>query len=190
MKSLKIIFILLLSMPAVAQEQDVIVCMTDYQILYFGYPNKVLFSTNETPECTECDTIYPTGELNEYIVKPGKEKAMTINFSNGQEVSFRASYLPNPTLFFGMTLNGNKASRGASSLRARYGPEMNLYGKFEVLNWRFTAGEKTFEGSGSKLSDEVKAHLKSFKGIEFISILTQVEGPDGIIRNIGGAYSF
>ncbi|MFT6921686.1 MAG: hypothetical protein ACJA1C_000683 [Crocinitomicaceae bacterium] len=190
MKRLKLIVALLLSMSAIGQDDLVTARMTDYQVLYKGYPNKVIFSTNETPLCAECDTVYSTGELNEYIIKPGKGLFMKVNFSNGSEVSFKVSNLPNPTLILGGAMNGHKASLTSYHLFAKYRPEINLWASFEVLSWTLSVGGVNFEGEGMKLSKEARAHLESLKSNGYISIIAIVRGPDGIKRFLGGAFSY
>ncbi|MFT6244806.1 MAG: hypothetical protein ACJA0U_001655 [Salibacteraceae bacterium] len=190
MKRLKLIFFLLLSMSVIGQDDLVTARMTDYQVLYRGYPNKVIFSTNERPLCAECDTVYPTGELNEYIVIPGVGRTKTISFSNGQEISLRVSRLPDPTLFYGSAPNRGKVRRVSSMLRATYGPEMNLWGKFEVISWTVSIGLETFKGEGYKISDEVKAYFGSVKSNGCFSVIAKIKGPDGIVRSLAGGFSY
>ncbi|MFT5777869.1 MAG: hypothetical protein ACI837_000817 [Crocinitomicaceae bacterium] len=193
---------LLMTFSGVAQESSISMEMPEMQILYNGYANVVEFKNagDETyfVRCTGCDTIYRTSLPNKYAIKAkrslAREVVLTLYRDAGTKVvlkSFRLRVinLPDPELFFGATKSGSKIAINASRLFAKYPPEIPLRASFVITKWTLSARGEKFTGAGSKLSEEAMAFLKMLSSDEIVSLITQVRGPDGITRSLGGAYT-
>ncbi len=145
--------------------------------------------------CTTCDTIYEGDFPNVYIVRPGKvrQTILTVVSDTVPSTVYRHyrltnQRLPNPSLFFGGTINGSKASRHANRIDVKYPSGMLQKFNFEVLSWNLYIGEKSFNGEGNSLSEEAKNYLRNDKSAEVVSITTVVKGQDGVERKLGGVF--
>ena len=173
--------------------------LTDLNILYRGYPNKV--------ECSgsgyETITLSGAGVSKSgtgYIVKPGKGKEQTLTVTgrnaNGDSKvlktgKFRISNMPDPILFWGSAKSGTKGSKSSRLLLAKYTPEIPLKASFKVIKWTcYAPGLKGAPPSGAGSNIGTAGPLiNAVKPGSGISFNATVRGPDGIARQIGGSWS-
>jgi len=173
--------------------------LTDLNILYRGYPNKVEVSGSGYETITLSGSgVSKSGKG--YIVKPGKGKSavLTVTGRNKDGSSkvlksgkFRVSNLPDPTLYWGAAKSGKKGSKSSRLLQAKYSPEIPLKANFKVIKWTcYAPGLKGAppSGAGSNLGSAGPL-INAVKPGTGISFNATVRGPDGIARQIGGSWS-
>jgi hypothetical protein len=169
--------------------------------LYGGIDNYVKIKLTPTKDfkvsCYNCDTIYLSKKADTYVIKPTIHTTRTniyitsssipsINYGSKEFVNIP---IPNPTLFFGSTRNGNKSNLKRTNLSAKYSSYMNLNVQFEVIQWKLFIGKKTFEGTEEDITDDIKSYLKKKKKLKAFSIIAIVKTPGGIKRKIAGVYT-
>ncbi|MFT5858432.1 MAG: gliding motility-associated protein GldM [Flavobacteriaceae bacterium] len=175
--------------------------LPEMNMLYRGYPNKVNATASGYPETSlgaSGASVSSSGDG--YIVKPvGRGKTATLTVSgrtpDGKSVqlksmSFRCSNLPNPSLYWGGTASGGKASKSQTTLFAKYPPEIPLNAKFSVVNWECQvpgAMGRPPAGPGSNISAASNL-LRAARSGSQVSFICTVVGPDGIQRKLAGAY--
>ncbi|MNR45174.1 hypothetical protein D3C85_1639940 [compost metagenome] len=98
--------------------------------------------------------------------------------------------LPPPSLFFGATEDGGKASKAETRLFARYS-DSPLKAEFSVQTWELNVAgaPRPAKGSGNTLNADGISLLKQSKPGSTISFMTQVKGPDGILRKKSGVFT-
>jgi hypothetical protein len=175
--------------------------LTDLNVLYRGYPNKVMASGSGYESYTlSGSNVSISGNPNSgYIVKPGggKSATMSITGKNADGTSsvlkkgtYRVSNLPDPVLFWGGSKSGVKGSRSSRVLLAQYTPEIPLKADFRVTKWTASApGLKGAppQGMGGSLAPAGPLIQAAPPGTA-LSITATVVGPDGIARQIGGSW--
>lgn len=175
--------------------------LTDLNVLYRGYPNKVEISGSGYDNISlggSGATWKKSGQG--YIVSPGRGKSatLTVNGKNKEgpgkvlkKSSFRISNLPDPTLYWGSSKSGEKGSRGSRLLQAKYSPEIPLKADFKLISWTcYAPGLKGAPPTGSGGSISAAGQLiNALKPGSGISFTCKVRGPDGITRQIGGGWS-
>ncbi len=176
----------------------------ELMVLYRGYPNQMLVNIPETSELSVNDisvtgtnvSISKVNKPGGYIVKPagGKIAVIVLKKRVGdslQEIyrtEYRVSNLPDPVLFWGGSKSGTKASKSSRALLAKYPPEIPLKAAFRVTKWTLSCnGEKATGVSGS-LGPSGTIIVNTTEGSQ-VAITATVVGPDGIARQIGGAWS-
>ena len=175
--------------------------LTDLNVLYRGYPNKVEATASGFPESRLSGsnaTVSKSGKG--YIVKPGKGKTAYLTVSgigtDGKAVQlkkgeYRVSNLPDPTLYWGSAKSGKKGSKSSRLLQAKYSPEIPLKANFTIIKWTcFAPGLKGAppSGVGSNIGSAGPL-INAVKPGTGVSFTCQVRGPDGIARQIGGSWS-
>jgi len=174
--------------------------LTELNVLYRGYPNKVEASGSgyETISLSG-NGASVTKSGKGYIVKPtgGKTATLSVTGRNADGSSkvlkkgtFRVSSLPDPVLFWGGSKSGVKGSRSSRALLAKYTPEIPLKASFKVTKWKATApGLKgpPPQGMGGSLGAASGLITNAPPGTA-LSITATVVGPDGIGRQIGGSW--
>jgi len=200
---LVIVFLLALKM---SQAQDTVctIELGENQLMYRNIENLVTINSNLSPTdfkivFKNCDSIRQIESKKQFSIIPGRGRVATVNLIDSQDSSIvyysktlKIEYLPNPELFYGMSINGSKITPSTGHLFAKYPPSHNLLSlndSFEILNWKIIIEDKVFEGDGNSISEDVKKELKENNNTEFISVLAVVEGPDGLVRKIGGVYN-
>lgn len=192
--------ILLLSFSASAQKNDFTFSMPADQEVYRGIDNYIQvnpgsFEGSYQLSCPSCDTIYKS-DINTYVVHAGMGRYVELIASSGedpttvlQKVMIPCLYLPDPVMYFDISKSGTTVPKTATRIFAKYPPEFHLKASFEVLEWKMFAGGESFSGKGRTLSEEAKSFLITLTKGDGIAIIATVQGPDGIARKIGGAYS-
>ncbi|NRA10583.1 MAG: hypothetical protein HRT57_01350 [Crocinitomicaceae bacterium] len=174
--------------------------LTDLNVLYRGYPNKVEISGSgyETVSLSGTASISKVGKG--YIVKPGKGRSATLSVTGKNKdgtskvlktAKYRVSNLPDPTLYWGSAKSGAKGSKGSRLLRAKYPPEIPLKADFTLVSWTCYAPGlkgKPPTGSGGNIGGAGPL-INALKAGSGISFTCKVRGPDGITRQIGGGWS-
>lgn len=175
--------------------------LTDLNVLYRGYPNKVEASGSgyETISLGGSGaTISKSGQG--YIVSPGKGKSATLTVTGRNKdgtskvlktSQYRVSNLPDPTLYWGAAKSGEKGSKSSRLLQAKYSPEIPLRADFTVVKWTcYAPGLKGAppSGLGSNIGSAGPL-INAVKPGTGLSFNATVRGPDGISRQIGGSWS-
>ncbi|MFT6922478.1 MAG: hypothetical protein ACJA1C_001483 [Crocinitomicaceae bacterium] len=175
--------------------------LTDLNVLYRGYPNKVEISGSGYDEISlgaTGATYVKSGKG--YIVSPGRGKEATLSVTGRnkdgtskvlKKSPFRVSNLPDPTLYWGSAKSGAKGSKGSRLLQAKYSPEIPLKADFTLVSWTCYAPGlkgKPPTGSGGSIAGAGPL-INALKPGSGISFTCKVRGPDGITRQIGGGWS-
>ena len=103
---------------------------------------------------------------------------------------FRVMNLPPPSLFFGATEDGGKASKAETRLFARYS-DSPLKAEFSVQSWELNVAgaPRPAKGTGNTLNADGISLMRQAKPGSSISFMTQVKGPDGILRKKSGVFT-
>lgn len=175
--------------------------LTDLNVLYRGYPNKVMASGSgyETYTLSGGNATVSAKGNDQYVVSPGSGKSATLTItgknSDGtssvlKKGTYRVSNLPDPVLYWGGSKSGIKGSRSSRILSAKYTPEIPLTANFTVTKWSASApGLKGAppQGMGGSLAPAGNLISAAPPGTA-LSITATVVGPDGIARQIGGSW--
>ena len=175
--------------------------LPELNVLYRGYPNKVIPTASGYPETVLGVTNASKSKSGEfYIVKPGKGSKAYLTVSgrtaDGKTVSlkkveYRVTNLPDPTLYWGSAKSGKKAAKSSRLLMAKYPPEIPLKASFKIVKWTcFAPGLKGAPPTGSSGSlSSAGPLINAVKAGTGLSFNATVRGPDGIARQIGGSWS-
>ena len=93
-------------------------------------------------------------------------------------------------MYWGGSANGEKGSRTATTLFAKYGPGIPLNATFNVISWECQipgAPGAPPKGSGSNISAASSLIGQAKPGMN-VGFMCVVVGPDGIQRKLGGSY--
>ncbi len=176
--------------------------LTDLNVLYRGYPNKVMASGSgyETYSLSGSNASVSAKGNDQYIVSPGggKSASLTITGKNADGTSsvlkkgqYRVSSLPDPVLYWGAAKSGKKGSRSSRILIAKYPPEIPLNAQFKVTKWTcYAPGLKGAppSGAGSNIGSAGPL-INAVPPGTGLSFTCTVVGPDGIGRQVGGSWS-
>lgn len=175
--------------------------LTDLNILYRGYPNKVEASGSgfETYSLSGSNVSISGNPSSGYVVKPGNGNSATMSITGRnadgtssvlKKGTYRVSSMPDPVLFWGGSKSGIKGSRSSRALIAKYTPEIPLKASFTVTKWTASApglrGAPP-QGMGGSLGP-AGALISAAPPGTALSITATVVGPDGIARQIGGSW--
>jgi gliding motility-associated protein GldM len=175
--------------------------MPEFNVLYRGYKNKVtatasgydktiLSASGARISGSGPYVVTTTGRSSvAYLTVSGKNTA-TGKTASLKKVKYRVQNLPDPTLFWGSAKSGKKASKSSRTLIARY-DGIPLDARFRIVSWTcYAPGLKGAppKGSGSSLSS-ANGLLRILKPGTGVSFNVKVVGPDGVIRQIGGAWT-
>jgi len=184
-----------------SQEPTVALELPEYNILYRGYPNKII------PAVTNNDgakiKIVGAPELNisnsdekSYTVNPKSRKKYALlhvvlisedKIDTIRTVKYRLVNLPDPTLYWGGCKNESKASVKVTRIFAKYPPEISLNAVFSVRSWEVFFNGNSISGKGSNIS-EAEDLLKTIKTKSEVTIEAVITGPDGVERKIIGTW--
>lgn len=178
------------------------VSLPELNVLYKGYNNVVegvASGYDETVLNGNGVTLSKSGKG--YIGRvSGAGRTATISISGRNSVTkktvslgtftFRVMNLPPPSLFFGATEDGGKASKAETRLFARYS-DSPLKAEFSVQSWELNVAgaPRPAKGSGNTLNADGISLMKQAKPGSSISFMTQVKGPDGILRKKSGVFT-
>lgn len=178
------------------------VSLPELNVLYKGYNNViegVASGYDETVLNGNGVTLSKSGKG--YIGRvSGAGRTATISISGRNSVTkktvslgtftFRVMNLPPPTLFFGAVEDGGKASKAETRLFARYA-DSPLKAEFSVQTWELNVAgaPRPAKGTGNTLNADGISLMKQAKPGSTISFMTQVKGPDGILRKKSGVFT-
>ncbi|WP_343747969.1 GldM family protein [Fluviicola sp.] len=178
------------------------VSLPELNVLYKGYNNiveGVASGYDQTILNGNGVTLSKSG--TQYIGRvSGAGRTATISISGKNSVTnktvslgtftFRVMNLPPPSLFFGATEDGGKASKAETRLFARYS-DSPLKAEFSVQTWELNVAgaPRPAKGTGNVLNADGISLLKQAKPGSSISFMTQVKGPDGILRKKSGVFT-
>lgn len=202
MKKITILF-LLLNFTQIFSQDQLVVGLPDYRLLYRNYNNKVQLAFTDSGvenldvQCENCDTIYRSeNSTSEYIIVPGNEREVKLtvtnkknkNASTNNVITFRVTNLPVPSVYFGPISSESKFGIVFSKLFVKYPPEVFLAVAFDIKNWKITIDDKIFEGKRSVLSEEVINYLKNIEKETTFTIDVTYRGM-GIERITSGQFT-
>ncbi len=178
------------------------VSLPELNVLYKGYNNIVEgVASGYDQTILNGNGVSLTKSGNGYIGRvSGAGRTATISISGKNSVTnktvslgtftFRVMNLPPPSLFFGATEDGGKASKAETRLFARYS-DSPLKAEFSVQTWELNVAgaPRPAKGSGNTLNADGISLLKQSKPGSTISFMTQVKGPDGILRKKSGVFT-
>lgn len=179
------------------------VSLPELNVLYKGYPNVISAVASGYPEAKvngQGVSLSKKGENYIGMVSgAGKTASISISGYNKQTkktvslgtFTFKVKNLPPPSIYFGAVADGGKASKAETRIFAKYGEEIPLTANFTVVSWEMqVAGlSRPSKGTGNNLTAEAIGQLKQAKPGAMISFMTQVKGPDGILRKKSGNFT-
>lgn len=175
--------------------------LTDLNVLYRGYDNKVEATASGYPETLltgQNASVSRSGKG--YVVRPGSGKTAYLTVSGKDKEGktfqlkrgeYRVSNLPDPVLYWGAAKSGDKGSRSSRLLIAKYPPEIPLNASFSIVKWTcYAPGLKGAPptGPGGNIA-AAGALINAVPPGTGLSFTCTVRGPDGIARQIGGSWS-
>lgn len=178
------------------------VSLPELNVLYKGYNNIVEgVASGYDQTILNGNGVSLTKSGNGYIGRvSGAGRTATISISGKNSVTnktvslgtftFRVMNLPPPSLFFGATEDGGKASKAETRLFARYS-DSPLKAEFSVQSWELNVAgaPRPAKGTGNTLNADGISLMKQAKPGSSISFMTQVKGPDGILRKKSGVFT-
>lgn len=178
------------------------VSLPELNVLYKGYNNVVEgVASGYDQTILNGNGVSLTKSGNGYIGRvSGAGRTATISISGKNSVTnktvslgtftFRVMNLPPPSLFFGATEDGGKASKAETRLFARYS-DSPLKAEFSVQTWELNVAgaPRPAKGSGNTLNADGISLMRQAKPGSTISFMTQVKGPDGILRKKSGVFT-
>lgn len=178
------------------------VSLPELNVLYKGYNNIVEgVASGYDQTILNGNGVSLTKSGNGYIGRvSGAGRTATISISGKNSVTnktvslgtftFRVMNLPPPSLFFGAVEDGGKASKAETRLFARYS-DSPLKAEFVVQSWELNVAgaPRPAKGSGNMLNADGISLMRQSKPGSTISFMTQVKGPDGILRKKSGVFT-
>jgi gliding motility-associated protein GldM len=178
------------------------VSLPELNVLYKGYNNIVEgVASGYDQTILNGNGVSLTKSGNGYIGRvSGAGRTATISISGKNSVTnktvslgtftFRVMNLPPPSLFFGATEDGGKASKAETRLFARYS-DSPLKAEFVVQSWELNVAgaPRPAKGTGNQLNADGISLMRQAKPGSTISFMTQVKGPDGILRKKSGVFT-
>ncbi len=170
-----------------------------YNLLYRTYDNIVDPTASGFPETVLTGSgVSITKSNGMYVVRPtGNSKEATLIVSGKtkdgkivqlKRVNYKVSNLPKPTLYWGGSAPGEPGSIHNTSLIAKYGPEIPLNVKFDILSWEVQiSGAAPQKGTGNSIAS-LKNFLKAAPKGSSVNIYTRVQTPQKLVLNVSGAY--
>lgn len=173
--------------------------LPELNVLYRGYSNKVRATASgfEQTELTASGaSLTKTGD--EYKVVPGgsgKTVQLTVigKSSDGKRVilkrmDYRVLNLPDPTLFWGASKNGGRIPAGDFRLFAKYGNEIPLNAKFDLISWELSNGDRSLKGNGNDLTS-AQQFIRAVPVGKQITVVTWIRDPTGVRRMLNGVFT-
>lgn len=178
------------------------VSLPELNVLYKGYNNIVEgVASGYDQTILNGNGVSLTKSGNGYIGRvSGAGRTATISISGKNSVTnktvslgtftFRVMNLPPPSLFFGAVEDGGKASKAETRLFARYS-DSPLKAEFSVQTWELNVAgaPRPAKGTGNQLNADGISLMRQAKPGSTISFMTQVKGPDGILRKKSGVFT-
>lgn len=176
--------------------------LPELNVLYRGYNNKVNATASGFPNTSLTGSgasLTPTsdGMYNARPTGSGRTASLTVSGRTAEgktvalkTVQYRVLNLPKPTMYWGSVADGGSASRSEKFLFTKYGDDVPLKAKFNILSWdiMIEGASRSTKGPGSVLSEEASKMLKVAKSGSRVSYFLKVKGPDNVVRNISGNF--
>ncbi|GAA0874495.1 gliding motility protein GldM [Wandonia haliotis] len=182
------------------------VSLPEMNVLYRGYPNKVMGAASGYPDyklSSGGNVTITKGSNGMYIASPGSGREATIIIQGVSEdgttaklgdFKFRVNNMPKPSIYLGSLEDGSDAPsatiKSQSRLFAKYGPEIPLEANFTVKSWEVnvTGAPRPENGAGAALTPRALNLIKQARPGNTVSIMCTVVGPDGRARKSGGTF--
>ena len=100
---------------------------------------------------------------------------------------FRILNLPDPTLFWGNSMNFEEANIKDKRLFAKYPSDLQVEAYFSIIDWNIKVNNKSISGQGNNLSN-AEQELRNVKKSTFVEIEVNVVGPDKLTRKVKGIW--
>jgi len=150
------------------------VSLPELQVLYKGYPNKVVGLASGYPETklsgsgvslTKSGAYYtamPTGGKTATISVSGYNE-MTKKTANLGTFTFEVRPLPKPQCYWGENSGGRASNKSIRVLKAQYDASIPLKVNFSVTGWFLMVGGREYTGSGASLTEDAMKALRLAK---------------------------
>ena len=170
-----------------------------YNLLYRTYDNIVDPTASGFPETVLTGSGVSIQKSNGmYIVTPtGNSREATLVVSGKtkdgkivqlKRVNYKVSNLPKPTLYWGGSAPGEQGSVHNTSLIAKYGPEIPLNVKFDILSWEAQiSGAAPQRGTGNSIAS-LNGFLRAAPKGSLVSIVAKVQTPKKLNMYVSGTY--
>ncbi len=189
-----LICLVFIPLQSFAQEPVGAIELPEFNVLYRGYPNKVIPAITNNGDAhlilvgTNC-SISKSENSDFFTVVPDKSKTATIALVLNQDgrldtvrrIHYRVLNLPDPLLYWGPSKQDTKADLHELLLFAKYPPEVPLNAQFSIVEWSIIGTEDTISDVGSNLR-KADSLFRTFNLPTSVTIRTIVVGPDGIRR--------
>lgn len=177
--------------------------LPELNVLYRGYNNRVNATASGFPSTALTGSgasLTPSSD-GTYIAKPtgGRTASLTVSgrTTDGRTVAlktvqYRVLSLPKPTMFWGGVEDGGRSIPSEKYIFAKYGPEVPLDAKFDIVSWEMSVSgaARTVKGVGNTLSTEALNLLRAApRGTSRVFYSLKVKGPDNILRNLSGSFT-
>ncbi len=196
MKNLLTICILMFGMNVNAQEPIAAIELSELNVLYRGYANMIIpavYNNNggtlllvgddvsiSKAEGGDYFTATPMGNaryvsISVYLIKKRDTTFM-------RKIDYRAHNLPDPSIYWGLARDGEKANIREKELFAMYSPDIPLSAHYSVVSWELTVDSTVVTGTGSNL-DEAEEILRKITKTTTVSMKVKFLGSDQITRS-------
>lgn len=179
-----------------------VVELSELDVLYAKYENRIKITTDQSEDekitlrGTNC-IISAMENSGEYVVMPGSGKIATISLlsqaTDGSisvvtKKELEVKVLPNPSIYWGNTKVGGKASLEDLELSIRYDTDVPFESSYDIVNWNLTCAFGTASGNGTSLT-AAESLFKTINTSVEVSIRFNVKGKDGIIRQLAATWT-
>lgn len=193
----KVLFILFAQLVAFFSfTQEIVVGNSEMDILFIGYPNKLVVSVPDTKptdiriegENCKISAIDKTGS---FTVVPSGFPSVTLNFIVKGEIAgsknYRVKGLPKPDLYWGGNEPGSTISKKklSNTLSMHYQLDAAFPIQFSIpviTKWSVITETGEVKGTGSNLSEEALVLIRDTKENQKVTIDADVLGEDNISR--------
>ena len=195
MKYLFLFVGLVISWNCSAQEPVGAIELPEMNILFRGYPNKVIPAVTNNDGRTLVLTAFNarvTKEENEdfFIVKPEQGRRAILSISlRGEDgktelikkVEYRVLNLPDPELYWGAIKNGGIGNIESKNLFVKHPPLFPLEIPQKIISWEMSCGNDTISGVSSNIST-AEEFLKKVPSQAIVLMEIVVVDSEGIQR--------
>ena len=195
MKCLVIIVSLMFGINSWGQNPVAAVQLSEYNILYRGYENKVIpvvtnNSGKEVRLVGTTSTVEKVENEDYFIVKltgRGKTEVLHVLLYDGkktdtvQSIRYRVQNLPAPEIYWGGLRSGGIGNITAKRLSIDYPEGVQLRNDFRIISWEITVKGEVIKGNGDKLTS-AEDFLKKIENGTILLFKVKVLSPDGITR--------
>ena len=165
-----------------------VVDITENNILFKGHDNRIILGKTEEVRHYLLSSLdaFVHREGDEWIVRPFQNRRginLQVTDTEGNlmcEYNYRAATLPNPTVFWGISPDGNAISRDETRLFCRYQPFLMIDDQeIKIEEFMVSVIGKTFKGSGHVIPAELTRQLKELPSGTFIQLTIKTTNKNG-----------